>query len=175
MARARLAMHEQRILSRLTGVEGVPRPIGFEGERFYRTWIEGRPVYEARDLPPEFWDALLALVGEIHQAGVAHDDLAKEANVLVTPDGRPAVIDFQVAALRDVVGDRVFEWLCREDRRHVLKHKRVHCLRALRPSEECLLANKSLPVRIWQATAMRPWQCFVIALGWEPRSGPEGR
>ena len=38
-----------------------------------------------------------ACVRRLHAANVIHNDLAKETNWLVTPDGRPALVDFQLA------------------------------------------------------------------------------
>jgi hypothetical protein len=39
------------------------------------------------------------LLQQLHRRGVAHNDLAKEANWLVLADGTPALIDFQLAVL----------------------------------------------------------------------------
>ena len=40
-------------------------------------------------------------VRRLHAANVIHNDLAKETNWLVTPDGRPALVDFQLAMTLD--------------------------------------------------------------------------
>jgi RIO-like serine/threonine protein kinase len=180
MAARRLAAREQRILSKLRDLSGVPKPLGVEGrDFFYRTYIEGSPLYDAgTSVPVSYWDDLMALAERCHAAGVTHNDLAKEANILVTPDGRPAFIDFQVATYfphDSRLLRRLAAMLRREDRRHLLKHKALYRSDLLSSGERQALANKSLPVRIWSATAMKPYQRVIIWLGWEEASGPRSR
>ena len=62
----------------------------------------------------------------MHRLGVAHNDLAKEPNLLVTTEGQPALVDFQLATITHQRG-RLFRMLAREDIRHLLKHKRTYC------------------------------------------------
>lgn len=180
LAARRLARREQRALERLRHLEGVPHPLGCDGpDRFYRSYIDGVPLYEARELAASYWSELLALVESAHAAGVAHNDLAKEANILVTPDRRPALVDFQIAATSAVRGrgarSSLFRLLCREDLRHVLKHKALHRPDLVTEAERRALAAKSLPVRLWSATLMKPYQRLIYRLGWERPDGPRGR
>jgi len=42
---------------------------------------------------PEFFDKLKASIDEIHQAGVAHNDLRNPTNTLVTANGDPILVD----------------------------------------------------------------------------------
>ena len=176
----RLAAHEQKILSKLRNVTGVPRALGADGATlFYRSYIEGSPLYEAgKSVPTSFWDELMALAEKCHAAGVTHNDLAKEANILVTPQGRPAFIDFQVAtyfAQNTRLLRRLAAMLRREDHRHLLKHKALYRPDLLSAADREVLAKKSLPVRIWSRTAMKPYQRIIIWLGWEEASGPRSR
>ena len=39
------------------------------------------------------------LLQQLHRRGIAHNDLAKEANWLVQADGSPGIIDFQLAVI----------------------------------------------------------------------------
>jgi hypothetical protein len=111
--------------------------------------------------------------------GVTHNDLAKEANIVVTADSKPALIDFQIAftlpARRGPIMRRLFDVLTREDHRHVLKQKWVHRPDLLTADDMARLARKSIPVRIWSATLMKPYQCILIRFGLEPARGPQGR
>jgi hypothetical protein len=70
---------------------------------------------------------------------------------------------------------RLFATLRREDRRHLLKQKRVHRTDLLTPAELEALERKSLPVRVWSATLMRPYQRLLCWFGLEPEQGPRGR
>jgi serine/threonine protein kinase len=175
-----LARREQRILTRLGGLAGIPRALGDSGNgEFYRSYLEGAPLYESDALDGAYFAQLSELVDSLHRAGVTHNDLAKEANILVTPELTPALIDFQIAftfpARRGPVMRRLFEVLTREDHRHVLKQKRVHRPDLLTADDLARLARKSMPVRIWSATLMKPWQWFLIRFGLEPARGPYGR
>ena len=80
-------------------------------------------MQEAAPEDPAFFEAALDLVAAMHRRGVAHNDLHKEPNWLVTPDGGPAILDFQMASRMRGQGPWA-RMLVREDRRHALKHKR---------------------------------------------------
>lgn len=47
---------------------------------------------------------LAELVARIHARGVAHIDLRKRDNILVTGDGRPGIIDFNASFCFDPAG-----------------------------------------------------------------------
>jgi hypothetical protein len=104
-----------------------------------------------------------------------HNDLAKEPNFLVTADGRPAIIDFQLAWFCPRRG-RLFRLLAREDLRHLLKHKRTYCPQFLTARERRILASPSWPARIWMKTG-KPVYLFVTRrlLGWRDREGAGDR
>jgi serine/threonine protein kinase len=111
----------------------------------------------------------------LHRAGVVHNDLAKEPNILVTEDHEPAFIDFQLAGFSQRRG-RIFRTLAYDDIRHLLKHKRTYCPDALTTREKRILMTPSLPARIWMKTG-KPVYLFVTRrlLGWEDREGAADR
>ena len=132
-----LARRERRALAHLEGTCGAPRSVEDEaaaqvllasGEAprrrdvFLREWVEGVSLPLATELPEDFFDLLDDLVGELHARGVCHNDLHKEPNILVQPDGRPALVDFQLASLHPG-GGASFESRVSEDDRHVHKHR----------------------------------------------------
>ena len=147
-----LAGREIRALTVLDGVEGTPRLLGVDEGALYRSWIEGTPLHVAKPYgnAAYFRDAK-RLLRSLHRAGVTHNDLAKPQNWLITPDGRAALIDMQLATVFRRRG-ALFRLLAREDLRHLLKQKRSFCKAELTPSEKRLLANKSLPARLWLKT-----------------------
>ncbi|MDA1265146.1 MAG: phosphotransferase, partial [Planctomycetota bacterium] len=93
------------------------------GEVLVRSWIEGEPLHRATELPRDFFDLLDDLCFTLHRAGICHNDLHKEQNLVVQPDGRPALIDFQLASVHARQG-RGFRTRASEDLRHLQKHRR---------------------------------------------------
>ena len=88
-----------------------------------RSWQAGAPLHRATALPADFFDLLDALVARVHARGVCHNDLHKEQNIVVGEDGRPALIDFQLASVHPRRGRR-FASRARDDLRHLQKHRR---------------------------------------------------
>ena len=147
-----LASREIRALEALAEVSNTPALLGVDGGAVYRSFIEGTPLHVAKPFGhvAYFKDAK-RLLRAIHRTGVTHNDLAKPQNWLVTPDGRAALIDMQLATIFKR-RSRLFRMMAREDLRHLLKQKRSFCKEALTPSEKRLLATKSVPARVWMRT-----------------------
>jgi hypothetical protein len=166
-----LARNEARALSLLDGLDGVPRALPAASARFQRSYIAGRTMLQARPRDPGYFRAARRLLAAIHRIGVAHNDLAKEANWLVDEAGRPALVDFQLA-WRGSRRSRSFRLLAREDLRHLLKHKRTYCPERLTPSECRLLARPSWLRRAWFASG-KPVYRFVTRrlLRWRDNEG----
>lgn len=171
----RLCRREARALARLDGLPGTPRLFAVEAGRLRREWIDGRPMQLARPRNPDYFRLARRLVTAMHRRGVAHNDLAKEPNWLVTPIGAPALVDFQLATVSARRG-MLFRALAREDLRHLLKHKRVYCPERLTARERRILATPAVISRIWMATG-KPVYRFITRrlLGWEDREGAGDR
>jgi RIO-like serine/threonine protein kinase len=170
-----LMRREARILAQLDGLPGVPTLLSVSNKRLTRRFIAGLPLQEARPDDPKYFSRAARLVRRMHRAGVAHNDLAKEPNVLRTDDGQPAFVDFQLASTTHRRG-RIFRVLAYDDIRHLLKHKRSYCPHALTARERRILANPSVPARIWMRTG-KPVYLFVTRsiLGWSDREGATDR
>jgi len=170
-----LARREARALERLDGLPGTPVLIGFDGRRLDRSFIDGRPMQQARPAEAGYFRDALRLLRQLHLAGVTHNDLAKETNWLVTPEGRPALVDFQLAAVhrrRSVL----FRVLAREDLRHLLKHKRTYLPSALTARQRRILATPAPHSRLWKATGKRAYLLVTRrVLGWADREGAGDR
>jgi serine/threonine protein kinase len=135
---ARILMRRERLaLERLADVNGVARLVidddyaatpSLDGRVpkkahvLMRTWVDGKPLQEATELPEDFFELIEELVRVLHAHGVCHNDLHKEANILVGSDGYPALVDFQLASVH-ATEDRNFRIRTREDLRHVEKHR----------------------------------------------------
>jgi RIO-like serine/threonine protein kinase len=170
-----LARREARALRKLDGTAGVPRLLSTDRHRLTREWIEGRPMHQVRPTDPNYYRDALWLLRRIHRHGVAHNDLAKETNWLVTPDGAPGLVDFQLAYCARRRG-RFFRMLAHDDLRHLLKHKRTYLTHRLTRRELAILARPSVIARIWMSTGKRLY-LFITrrVLNWSDREGAGDR
>lgn len=170
-----LARREARALRALTGTRGVPPLYEFERGVLLRGWIDGEPMHKARPRDAAYFGAALKLLRRLHRSRVAHNDLAKETNWLVTPDCKPALVDFQLALISRR-RSRFFRMLARDDIRHLLKHKRSYCPEHLTARELAILAKPSPLARAWMATGKKVY-LFVTRklLGWADREGAGDR
>jgi predicted Ser/Thr protein kinase len=192
-----LLRRERRALERLEGVFGVARlvkdaayaaapsrdgRVPRQSHVLMRSWVDGVPLQQASELPENFFDLVLGLVQRLHAHGVCHNDLHKEANILVGEDGYPALVDFQLASIhgRD---DRKFRVRVMEDIRHVEKHRYKYLSRggSRRATDVGPPARKrrSLIAHLWLRLGKPPYM-FVSRrlLGYaggergRPKSGP---
>lgn len=167
----RMMRREAAALALLEDLPGVARVLDVAPDRVVRSYIAGEPLYRARVRDPHFYADAMRLLRRVHARGVVHNDLAKEPNVLVTEDGRPALIDFQIA-LFPRRRHRLFRIQGREDIRHLLKHKRTYCEEHLTTRERAILARPSSLTRLHRAI-YKPVYLFVTRslLGWADREG----
>jgi RIO-like serine/threonine protein kinase len=170
-----LARREYRALDRLRGMNSVPQLLGFDGRKLRRSWIAGKPMQLARPRDPDYFRAASVLLRRLHRQCVAHNDLAKEPNWLVTTEGLPALLDFQLALIAPRRG-RLFRALAHDDIRHLLKHKRTYVPERLTAREQRILAKRSLVSRLWMAT-VKPVYRFVTRgiFRWADREGAGDR
>lgn len=170
-----LLRREATALAALDGLDGVPQLVDIKKDILIRSYLDGAPMQEAEPREATWFNAAARLLRQMHCAGVVHNDLAKEPNLLVLNDGSPAIIDFQLAAHSNRRG-RLFRIAAYEDIRHLLKHKRTYCAGSLTQRERDILANPSPVSRIWMAT-VKPVYLFVTrrVLGWADREGAGDR
>lgn len=170
-----LARREVRGLRAVEGIEGVPLLLRVDREGLLRSWSQGTPLQLARPDDPAWYRDARRLLREMRRKGVTHNDIAKPQNWLRTPDGRAAVIDFQLASVHRRKG-KLFRVMAREDLRHLLKQKRNFAPHLLTPCEKRLLARKSLPARVWMASGKRVYNFITRRLmNWSDSEGTEDR
>lgn len=171
----RLAGREARALRRLAHVERVPDLLAFDGRVLVRSHLAGRPMPAGRPAAACYYREAAKLLRRMHAAGVAHNDLAKEANWICLPDGSAGIVDFQVACVMPRRG-KWFRVLAREDLRHLLKHKRHYAPVLLTARERRILESPAWPARIWRRL-VKPVYLQITRgwLGWPERTGPEER
>ena len=170
-----LARREATALARLGGRAGIPRLYGVRRDALDRSCVVGEPMYVAKPKERTYFIDALRRLRIMHRCGIAHNDLAKEPNWLVTPDGEAAIVDFQLATVHRRRG-RWFRLLAREDLRHYLKHKRTYRPEALTAREKAILATPAITARIWQQTGKRLY-LFITRkiLHWSDREGAGDR
>ncbi len=102
LIRLQMLRNEYRAYSRLSEIEGIARCFGLlDGRYLVLEYIDGIPIRNAQITHQHlFFETLLKLIKEVHDAGVAHTDLKKKDNLLVVEGKRPYLIDFGVAVVR---------------------------------------------------------------------------
>lgn len=156
----RAAAREARALQRLAGLDGVPALLAWDGDELLRSHIAGAPMQQAQPREPAYYREALRLLARLHRRGIVHNDLAKEPNWLVRSDGRPGLVDFQIAWTRGRRGP-LFRLLAREDLRHLLKHKRTYCPHALSTRQRAILDTPAVHSRLWRATGKRLYKLIA--------------
>jgi RIO-like serine/threonine protein kinase len=170
-----LARREARALRHLDGTRGIPRLLAASRDEIRREYLAGLPMQLARPSDPGYFRSASQLLRRLHRCGIAHNDLAKEPNWLVRPDGSPALVDFQLASLSRR-RSRWFRALAHDDLRHFLKHKRTYLPDLLTARERRILARRAWPSRVWMATG-KPVYRFITRrlLSWRDREGAGDR
>lgn len=97
-----LLRRELRALHKLAGIDGVPaQAFRVDAHAIAARFVPGVTLDRAprEQMNEAFFLALESLFRQVHERGLVHLDSRGSSNLLATPQGRPAVIDFQ-AALR---------------------------------------------------------------------------
>lgn len=170
-----LLRREARGLAAMEGIAGVPELLRVDKDRLTRSYIAGAPLHMGSPAGRTYFASAARLLRRMHRAGVVHNDLAKEPNLLVGDDGQPAFIDFQLAWHSSGRG-RLFRIAAHEDIRHLLKHKRTYCADALTQRERRILAKPSYLSRVYMGL-VKPVYLFVTRrlFGWSDREGAGDR
>lgn len=127
--RERTLLREYEAYRRMQGLEGVPRCYGLvAGHYLVLEFVHGVPYREAQWQDRDGWfQEFLEVLRSFHGRGVSHGDLKSKANILVTKDERPCVIDFGTAFVHKPgfhpINNRLFEHNRRMDINAYVKHK----------------------------------------------------
>ncbi len=163
---------EHRVYLRLAGIVGIPKCFGLEdGDRLVLEFIDGQPLKLSTDELDDrdrFFSALLALLQAAHRAGVAHADLKRKENVLVTPDGLPVLIDFGSAITcadgRGGLRRWIFRQACQIDLNAWVKHKYLGRYDQLSHADKLFYNPTAVeravrPLRrLWRKISARQWR-----------------
>ena len=118
-----LLSREERALRRLEGTAGFPRVLARpDRTRLVMTHLPGTTLrdwlHRGATLPPRFFERLDHLLTGMHGEGVAQGDIGL-GDVLVLPDGEPALVDFSVSVVRGrgPLGRLLFGFAAAQDNR----------------------------------------------------------
>jgi RIO-like serine/threonine protein kinase len=171
----RLLHREANALAMLEDIEGFAQVVRLDRDCLMRSFLDGKPMQRGKPTDPAYFKDAARLLRKMHRAGVVHNDLAKEPNFLVRPNGKPAIVDFQLA-WASPNRSKLFRLAAREDLRHLLKHKRTYCPQQLTCRERTILATPGFVALAWSKT-FKPVYQFVTRriLGWADREGAGNR
>lgn len=152
----------------------LPKLLALNQNYHIRSFIPGESMHRCPErLSPNYFKRSKQLLLIMRRYGIANNDLAKEANWLVTEDGLPAVTDFQLA-LSFKKNNKLLRIFAHEDLRHLLKHKRKYL--QVGSKELQILNNKTLMSKIYKMTFKKTYLLITRKLlGWKDRVGPEER
>ena len=163
---------EYEIYRLLAGIDGIPRCFGLtHSDQLLLEFIDGRPLRLSENELPDrarFFSALRDLILAMHGAGVAHFDLKRKENILVTTEGKPALIDFGSAVKLKQESSWWNRWLfdlaCRIDLNAWVKHKYLGRYGDISAADEQFfrptLVERFARVvrRIWRKSTGRQWR-----------------
>jgi hypothetical protein len=165
-----LCRREMRYFQLLDGIDGIPRLLGAHGDSgLVREFIPGCNLREYRrhSTPDEeFFPGLKKILTQVHARGISHNDLSKPENVLVTEEGAPVLIDFQIALAAGCwrfpglrwLGWRLARYMQRVDRYHLSKLHRRARPKDFSDEERAKARSKGLLLRLHDWLLRRPYR-----------------
>lgn len=150
-----LLKREARALRTLGPVQEVPDLLGVETpEAIVMEFRPGRRVREVDhdELGPKFFDQFEDAVNRIHGRGIAHSDLKKKDNLLVSPDREPVIVDFGTHFRRNAPWGPLYDFFYHQfklmDLNAVSKLKKDYCPDAMTREEKRRLEEPVLLERL---------------------------
>ncbi|MEQ1801256.1 MAG: hypothetical protein ABL989_04990 [Gammaproteobacteria bacterium] len=122
--RAAMLRREHAAYGRVAGIPGIPRCYGLQADgSLVLEYVPGEAYRETvpalREHRDRFFRELRDQILALHAAGVAHADLKRRGNILISAGGDPILLDFGSAVLRKTDGGWwnrfVFHQACRMD------------------------------------------------------------
>ncbi len=147
-----LLRHEVKVLNRLEGISGMsPAAFRVDSAAMATEFLPGESLQNVAPerITVEFLKELETLVRRMHWAGVVHLDISSMTNIIMDPEGRPGIIDFQSAVLTDHVPRCVARWLEALDLRGVMKKWAAYQPEAMGAARRALLEKMNRLRKFW--------------------------
>ena len=125
----RMVRHEARVYQQLQQLKGIPAYYGLIDNQYLALeFINGDPIRNKRPVDDEtYFKLLFELIEQMHKKGVAHMDLKKKDNLLVTHHDEPCALDFGAAIIRKEgfhpINHFLYQLAVRFDYNAWIKHK----------------------------------------------------
>ena len=159
---------EANVYRRLQGIPGIPTCFGcIDGRYLVLEHVPGDTLHALENElvnREKFFAKLLETLRAMHDAGVAHGDLKRKRNILVSRGGQPYVIDFGIAVVSDDRRGFLFNLVRQVDRNAWIKHKYQGRLTDI-AAEDAPLYKPMRSERLmrllrpaWQAATLRRWR-----------------
>jgi RIO-like serine/threonine protein kinase len=151
-----LVWREKRASARLTGVEGVPVLYGtIDGIALVMEEVSGqrlKAAHRSTGIPRGFYEDLHSLLSTIHGRGLAHCDLKRDPNIIITGDNRPYIVDWSASIssreCRFFPLSLVFKRFLRDDMNAITKLKLKYSPELVTREERDLYINRGLFERL---------------------------
>lgn len=150
--------HEYQVVRHLQGLDGVPRePFRIDALAWGYRFVAGDILHlqDGTRCRADFFNDLERLARSFHECGIAHLDLRNARNVLVDPQNRPIVIDFQAAAFTRRMPGWMRRLLERIDLSGVYKHWLIRDSGTLGPERERILYWQLRMRHLWPLRGYR--------------------
>tara|TARA_Y100000310_G_scaffold287633_1_gene312667 strand:- start:500 stop:1153 length:654 start_codon:yes stop_codon:yes gene_type:complete len=126
----RLCSHEVNVLNRLKGVSRVQQIVEQASPNtFISEYIPGESLLNSRNLAQNYFNELEKILGSIHSHNIADIDFAHSTDLLVDPEGRPAVIDLASSIIYDkqkpssFLVKPIFDYICSLNYKYLINRK----------------------------------------------------
>ena len=126
-----LNWRECKALTKLQTLDCIPNLLHVPNKRsFLMTYHESEQITRLESVQPDwptFFDELSLAIEQMHKAGVAHNDLRNPTNILITPKGKPVLVDlvgcFNQGSSWNLPKQWVFNKFCQVDLSAITKLK----------------------------------------------------
>ncbi len=140
-----LVARECRALRHLDGTAGIPQFHGkLDALSFAMQYIEAKPLdhFHPGEVAAPIFAHIEAVIAAMHAQGVAHGDLKRRSNILITPDEQIYLVDFAAAVVaRGALSTRLMRALAEIDDKSVPRLKRLVAPEFLTEEDKWKLAN----------------------------------